>query len=98
MHFQKLLKILNCILTIKTNQSCETIISRNISNKCFLKVDIDVMTFPAKDYFVILNYYFKYSKLQCLYDKMGFIIVDQSKSVFAHYSIPVKIISENMPF
>ena len=67
-------------------------------NERFLKVGIDIMTFQAKDYLVIVDYYSKYPELQCLSDKTASTIIEQCKSVFARHGIPVEIVSDNMPF
>ena len=73
-------------------------ISHAILNERFLKVGIDIMTFQAKDYLVIVDYYSKYPELQCLSDKTASTIIEQCKSVFARHGIPVEIVSDNMPF
>ena len=90
----------NCELCIKyqNNQQREPMISHAILNERFLKVGIDIITFQAKDYLVIVDYYSKYPELQCLSDKTASTIIEQCKSVFARHGIPVEIVSDNMPF
>ena len=90
----------SCELCIKyqNNQQREHMILHTILNERFLKVGIDIMTFQAKDYLVIVNYYSKYPELQCLSDKTASTIIEQCKSVFARHGIPVEIVSDNMPF
>ena len=90
----------NCELCIKyqNNQQRKHMISHTVLNERFLKVGIDIMTFQAKDYLVIVDYYSKYPELQCLSDKTASTIIEQCKSVFARHGIPVEIVSDNMPF
>ena len=49
--------VANCELCIKyqINQQRELMVSHNIVNECFLKVDMDTLT-----YFVVVDYYSKY--------------------------------------
>ena len=77
----------NCELRIKyqNNQQHEPMISHTVLNERFLKVSIDIMTFQAKHYLVIVDYYSKYPKIQCLPDKTASIIIEQCRSVFARY-------------
>ena len=56
------------------------------------------MTFQAKDFLVIVDYYSKYPKLQGLPDKTASTIIEQCISVFVRYNITVEIVSDNMPF
>ena len=86
-------KIVKCVLSIKTQR--EPMISHAILNDRFLKVDIDIMTFQAKDYLVIADYYFKYPELHCVPDdKTASTIIEQCKSVFRPYGTPVEIVSD----
>ena len=90
----------NCELCIKyqNNQQRKPMISHTVLNERFLEVGINIMTFQAKDYLVIVDYYSKYPELQCLSDKTASTIIEQCKSVFARHGIPVEIVSDNMPF
>ena len=87
----------SCELCIKyqNNQKREPMILHTILNERFLKVGIDIMTFQAKDYLVIVHYYSKYPELQCLSDKTASTIIEQCKRVFARHGIPVEIVSDN---
>ena len=72
----------NCELGIKyqNNQQREPMISHAILNERFFKVDIDIMTFQAKDYLVIADYYSKYPELHCSSDKTASTIIEQCKA------------------
>ena len=92
--------IANCEMCIKyqNNQQREPMISHDILNEHFLKVDMDILTFKGKDYLVAVDYYSKYPELLPLPDKTASTIVEQCKSVFARHGIPTEIVSGNMPF
>ena len=92
--------VANCELCIKyqNNLQREPMISHDIFNERFLKVDMDILTFKGKGYLVVVDYYSKYPELLPLPHKNASTVVEQCKSVFALHGIPVEIVSSHMPF
>ena len=65
---------------------------------CFLGLEPCVLDSTSGDYFVIVDYFFKYPEVVPLSVKTAQSVVVQCKNVFARRGIPMKIISDNMPF
>ena len=90
----------NCVECCKYKkvQLKEPMISHAIPPERFFKVGIDITTYRNSDYFVIVDYFFKYPEVVPLPVKTAQSVVVQCKNVFARRGIPMKIISDNMPF
>ena len=81
-------------IKFQNKQQREPLLSHEIFNERYFKVGMDVLTFQNKDYLVIVDYYSKYPELLPLHDKTA----RKCKSVFSRHSIPVEVVSDNMPF
>ena len=90
----------NCNVCCKyrNNQQKEPLIPHSIPDERFQKVGIDIMSFRNIDYLVVVDYFSKFPEIAQLPDKTTKSVVEQCKNIFARHGIPLKIISDNMPF
>lgn len=97
-------EIENFILKYKT---CEKFRSANIKESVVLqplpdlpyeKLGMDILTYKAKDYLAIIDYYSKWIEIKVLKHKDSNTIIKILKSIFSTHGIPKIIVSDNMPF
>ena len=70
----------------------------SVPDRPWQTIGADIMTYKAKDYLVIVDYYSKYPELSQLKLKTAQEIIMNIKPVFARHGIPEVLICDNMPF
>lgn len=76
----------------------EPMLPHPLPSEPWCKVATDVMTYKARDYLVVVDYFSKYVEVLLLPDKTAASIVTCLKLVFARYGIPQELVSDNMLF
>ena len=66
----------------------EPLISHELSNARFYKIDVDIMTFKNVDYLVVVNHFSELPEVIVLPDKTAKTFVEYLKCVFARFGIP----------
>ena len=75
----------------------EPLISHEVPSTVWTKVGTDLFTLYNKGYLIIVDYTSKFFYLHLLSDKTSPTVISYTKSTFAKFGIPKKVIPENGP-
>ena len=78
-------------------QQEEPLLSPEIPTTPWTIVLQDLFTFAGKSYLITIDYYSDFWELDAMTDTSSKTIVEHTKSHFARYGIPVKVITDNWP-
>ncbi|XP_008484631.1 uncharacterized protein K02A2.6-like, partial [Diaphorina citri] len=79
----------------KTN---ETMLSHDVPNLPFEQLGMDIMTYQAQDYLVVVDHYSKWLEIVKLRSKSCSEIIKKLKIIFSNFGIPQRCVSDNSPF
>lgn len=85
-------------LKFSRNIQKEPLIQHTRPELPFVKVAADILTYGARDYLVLVDYFSNWIELIPLKFKTAGEIVDKLKIVFSTHGIPTTFVSDNMPF
>jgi hypothetical protein len=78
-------------------QQKETLNSHDIPGKLWSKVGLDILTYKAKDYLILVDYLSDFFECERLSDLQPNAVIKACKKTFARYGIPNCIQSDNGP-
>ena len=78
----------------KAKQQKEPLLPQEIPTIPWTIVAQDIFTFAGKSYLITVDYYSNFWKLDAVTDTSSETIVEHTKSHFARYCIPVKVITD----
>ena len=81
----------------KAKQQKEPLLSPEIPTTPWTIVAQDLFTFTGISYLITVDYYSDVWELDAVTDTSSETIIEHTKSHFAHYGIPVKVITDNGP-
>ena len=81
----------------KAKQQKEPLLSPEIPTTLWTIVAQDLFKFAGKSYLITVDYYSDFWELDAVTDTSSETIMEHTESHFAHYSIPVKVITDNGP-
>lgn len=80
------------------SQIKQNLLNHQIPKGPFIKIGMDIADYKGTFYLVVVNYYLRWLEILKIKHKDTTTIISKWKPLFCRFSIPLKIIADNMSF